>query len=173
MPRAAWRRHVLEALERREERTWRLRGLLERRECRSACRAPGRGGGMQRLAQDLGALQRQYEGLQCKAWELSQEAEGLRGELDRVRGLLQQARQERQGLEARWVREKALEAERLNWALEREEKSQQKVSRLQEKLQRVREGRAPPPPFLCCQPQESQITFGGGGKSKDLPGLGS
>ncbi|KAL8176929.1 UNVERIFIED_CONTAM: hypothetical protein K2H54_040484 [Gekko kuhli] len=182
MLRATWRQHVLEALERREGRTWRLRGLLERHEkLQDRLETLLRGAGteqrlevaelcrerqelrqqlafvtealegaeaenreqrarMQRLAQDLGALQRQFQGLQVEAWELSQEAEGLRGELDRAQGLLRHARQERQGLEARWVREKALEAERLNCALEREEKSQQKVSRLREKLQRARAG---------------------------------
>ncbi|XP_060111425.1 autophagy-related protein 16-1-like [Heteronotia binoei] len=184
MRRAAWREHVLEALERREGREGRLRGLLERHEklqdrletlLRGAAAGTEQGlevlelrrerqelhqrlafltetlgrtegesreqqARTQRLAQDLAALRHQHQGLQCQAWELSQEAEGLRGELDCVRGLLHRAQQQRQELEARWVREKALEAERLNWALEQEEKYQRKVRRLREKLQRVRAG---------------------------------
>ncbi|XP_053115504.1 autophagy-related protein 16-like isoform X5 [Hemicordylus capensis] len=75
-----------------------------------------------RLSQASAALRHQYEELQCKAWLLSREAEGLRRELERAQALLQGARQERLQLEARWVREKALEAQRLNCANEREER---------------------------------------------------
>lgn len=77
---------------------------------------------MGRFAQDLSILTREYEELQCKCWLLAQEAEGLRGELDEARELLREAQQGRQDLEARWVKEKALEAQRTNWANEQEEK---------------------------------------------------
>ncbi|XP_077171382.1 uncharacterized protein LOC143826455 [Paroedura picta] len=175
MPLAAWKQHVLEALERREGRARRLRLLLERHEKlqdRLESLLCGAGTGhwlevmelrrerqelleqlsfvtetlarteaenreqrarMQRLGQDLGALQRQ-------ACELSLEAEGLHKELEHVRGLLKKVQQERQELEAHWVREKALEAERVNWALQQEEKYQSKVSRLREELWRLRAG---------------------------------
>ncbi|XP_054850543.1 autophagy-related protein 16-1-like [Eublepharis macularius] len=85
----------------------------------------------QRLARDLGALRHQHQELQGRAWALSREAEELRAELHR-------ARQERLELEARWVREKAREAQRLNCANEQREKYQRKVSRLLEKLERAR-----------------------------------
>lgn len=68
------------------------------------------------------ALKRQAEELQCQAWLASQEAEGLRRELEQAQGLLQDARQARLELESRWVQEKAQEAERLNRANEQEEK---------------------------------------------------
>lgn len=88
-----------------------------------------------RLVQDVAALKRCSEELQCQAWQASQEANGLRQELEQVQGLLQETRQARQELEARWMQEKALEAERLNRANEREEKYRQKVIRLREQLQ--------------------------------------
>ncbi|KAJ6654932.1 hypothetical protein lerEdw1_006403 [Lerista edwardsae] len=92
-----------------------------------------------RLAQEVAALERHSEELQGQAWLAAQEAEELRGELERARGLLQDARHTRRVLELRWVREKALEAERLNVANEQEEKYRQKVVRLREKLARLRE----------------------------------
>ncbi|XP_062993564.1 autophagy-related protein 16-like [Elgaria multicarinata webbii] len=94
---------------------------------------------MGRLAHDLAALTHQYEEVQCKAWILSQEAEGLRQELEQARGLLQDTQRERLDLEARWVREKVEEAVRVNRANEQEEKYRRKVIRLREKLEKARE----------------------------------
>ncbi|XP_053115501.1 autophagy-related protein 16-like isoform X3 [Hemicordylus capensis] len=111
-----------------------------------------------RLSQASAALRHQYEELQCKAWLLSREAEGLRRELERAQALLQGARQERLQLEARWVREKALEAQRLNCANEREERYRQKVACLREKLRRARG----PSASLVFKPgAESAISDGG------------
>ncbi|XP_061447059.1 leucine zipper putative tumor suppressor 1-like isoform X2 [Rhineura floridana] len=97
---------------------------------------------MRHLAQDLAAVNRQYEEVKCQAWTLSQEAEGLRKDLEWVQGLLQESQQERLDLEARWVKEKAMEAKRVNWANEQEEKSRRRVRRLQEKLASAREAAA-------------------------------
>lgn len=97
-----------------------------------------------RLAQEVAALKRHSEELQCQVWLASQQAEGLRRELEQAQGLLQDARHARLELESRWVREKALEAERLNGANEQEEKYQRKVIRLREKLERLREAAGRP-----------------------------
>ncbi|XP_062813616.1 autophagy-related protein 16-1-like isoform X4 [Anolis carolinensis] len=94
---------------------------------------------MGRLAQEASTLGRDLEEAQVKAWSLRLEAEGLRGELCGARGLLRQAQRERTELEARWVREKALEAHRLNGANRRQERYQRKVTLLQEKLERMKE----------------------------------
>ncbi|XP_077774018.1 uncharacterized protein LOC114582726 isoform X2 [Podarcis muralis] len=94
---------------------------------------------MRCLAQDLAALTRRHEEAQCQAWALSQEAEGLRRELAETQGLMQEAQRKREELEARWVREKALEAGRLNQANEQHDRYQRRVRRLQEKLQEARE----------------------------------
>ncbi|XP_063157887.1 uncharacterized protein LOC134496060 isoform X2 [Candoia aspera] len=91
------------------------------------------------LARDLATLTRQHEEAECRAWRFSQEAEELRRELEQARGLLQEAQAGRVALEARWVREKALEARRINWGNEQEEKCRKKVVRLQEKLAEARE----------------------------------
>nr|XP_028559818.1 autophagy-related protein 16-like [Podarcis muralis]XP_028559819.1 autophagy-related protein 16-like [Podarcis muralis] len=77
---------------------------------------------MRCLAQDLAALTRRHEEAQCQAWALSQEAEGLRRELAETQGLMQEAQRKREELEARWVREKALEAGRLNQANEQHDR---------------------------------------------------
>ncbi|XP_033025216.1 golgin subfamily A member 8M-like [Lacerta agilis] len=94
---------------------------------------------MRRLAQDLAALTRRHEEAECQAWALSQEAEGLRRELAEAQGLMQEAQRKREELEARWVREKALEAGRVNQANEQHDRYQQRVRRLREKLQEARE----------------------------------
>nr|XP_060635745.1 autophagy-related protein 16-like isoform X1 [Anolis sagrei ordinatus] len=97
---------------------------------------------MGRLAQEASSLGREFEEAQCKAWSLRREAEGLRAELSGARALLREARRERMELEARWVQEKALEAQRLNGANRRQEKYQRKVTLLQETLERMREASA-------------------------------
>uniref|UniRef100_A0ABM5EJV7 Uncharacterized protein n=1 Tax=Pogona vitticeps TaxID=103695 RepID=A0ABM5EJV7_9SAUR len=94
---------------------------------------------MGRFAHDVAVLAHQYEEAQSKVWILSEEAKGLRTELEEAQCLLREAQQKRQDLEARWLQEKALEAKRLNWANEREEKSRKKVMDLCAKLERMRE----------------------------------
>ncbi|KAJ7313335.1 hypothetical protein JRQ81_004627 [Phrynocephalus forsythii] len=94
---------------------------------------------MGRFAQEAAVLAHQYEEAQSKVWILSQEAKGLRTELEEAQRLLQEVQRKRQELEARWLQEKALEAKRLNWANEREEKSQKKVMRLRAELERMQE----------------------------------
>lgn len=74
------------------------------------------------LARDLAALTRQHQEAECRAWRSARENEALRTELGQARALLQEAQAGRLTLEARWLREKALEATRVNRANEQEEK---------------------------------------------------
>ncbi|CAI5791692.1 Hypothetical predicted protein [Podarcis lilfordi] len=112
-----------------------------------------------RLAQDLAALTRRHEEAQCQAWALSQEAEGLRRELAEAQGLMQEARRKREELEVRWVREKALEAGRLNQANEQHDRYQRRVRRLQEKLQEAREAAGMIPRPAAAESSPSDSTF--------------
>ncbi|XP_053218658.1 autophagy-related protein 16-like isoform X3 [Podarcis raffonei] len=127
-----------------------------------------------RLAQDLAALTRRHEEAQCQAWALSQEAKGLRRELAEAQGLMREAQRKREELEACWVREKALEAGRLNQANEQHERYQRRVRRLQEKLQEAREaaGMIPRPAAAELSPSDStsceETSTEGGSSSKFL-----
>nr|XP_028559803.1 autophagy-related protein 16-like isoform X3 [Podarcis muralis] len=114
---------------------------------------------MRCLAQDLAALTRRHEEAQCQAWALSQEAEGLRRELAETQGLMQEAQRKREELEARWVREKALEAGRLNQANEQHDRYQRRVRRLQEKLQEAREAAGMIPRPAAAESSPSDSTF--------------
>ncbi|KAG8147914.1 hypothetical protein E2320_023026 [Naja naja] len=89
------------------------------------------------LARDLAALTRQHQEAECRAWTDGRENEELRAELGRAREQLREAQAGRLALEAHWLREKALEATRVNRAME-QEKYWRKVSRLQEKLAKAR-----------------------------------
>ncbi|XP_058037340.1 uncharacterized protein LOC131197379 isoform X2 [Ahaetulla prasina] len=90
------------------------------------------------LARDLAALTRRHQEAECRAWSFARENEELRTELGQARALLQEAQAGRLALEARWLREKALEAMRVNRAIEQEEKYRRKVTRLQEKLSQAK-----------------------------------
>ncbi|KAM3821311.1 uncharacterized protein M6D78_017446 [Vipera latastei] len=91
------------------------------------------------LARDLAALTRQHQEAESRAWRFAQENEALRTELAQARALLQEAQAGRLTLEARWLREKALEATRVNWANEQEEKYRRNMTRLQERLAKARD----------------------------------
>ncbi|XP_048374129.1 autophagy-related protein 16-like isoform X2 [Sphaerodactylus townsendi] len=137
-------RYQLEVVELRRERAELHQQLAVVTEALEKTEAEARGqrDRIRHLFRDLGALKHQHQRLLCQAWGFSQEAEGLRGELDLAWRLLREAQQELLVLEDRWVREKAQEAARLNRANEREEKHQRKVSRLLAKLERVGAGKA-------------------------------
>ncbi|XP_060540671.1 uncharacterized protein LOC117673420 [Pantherophis guttatus] len=90
------------------------------------------------LGRDLAALTRRHQEAECRAWSFARENEELRTELGQARALLQEAQAGRLALQARWLREKALEATRVNRAIEQEEKYRRKVTRLQEKLGQAR-----------------------------------
>nr|XP_025037121.1 uncharacterized protein LOC102451572 [Pelodiscus sinensis] len=86
-----------------------------------------------RCARELAGLAGHCEELHAQLWERSQEVEGLRTAL----GAALQARDQ---LEARWVQEKQLEAQRVNEANVREERYQNQVFRLHQKLEIMRLG---------------------------------
>ncbi|XP_030402776.1 autophagy-related protein 16-like isoform X3 [Gopherus evgoodei] len=86
-----------------------------------------------RCARELAGLSERCQELQAQLWERGQEAEGLRAAL----GAALRARDQ---LEARWVQEKQLEAQRVNEANTREERYRNQVSRLHQKLERLRLG---------------------------------
>ncbi|XP_048374130.1 autophagy-related protein 16-like isoform X3 [Sphaerodactylus townsendi] len=119
-------RYQLEVVELRRERAELHQQLAVVTEALEKTEAEARGqrDRIRHLFRDLGALKHQHQRLLCQAWGFSQEAEGLRGELDLAWRLLREAQQELLVLEDRWVREKAQEAARLNRANEREEKLQ-------------------------------------------------
>lgn len=103
---------------RRRASAWLPKRGAGRSACLPAC-LPARLGC---LARDLAALTRRHQEAECRAWRFARENEELRTELGQARALLQEAQAGRLALEARWLREKALEATRVNRAIEQEEK---------------------------------------------------
>ncbi|XP_053861221.1 autophagy-related protein 16-like isoform X1 [Malaclemys terrapin pileata] len=86
-----------------------------------------------RCARELAGLAGCCQELQAQLWEQGQEAEGLRAAL----GAALRARDQ---LEARWVQEKQLEAQRVNETNAREERYRDQLSRLRQKLERMQLG---------------------------------
>ncbi|CAM2110564.1 unnamed protein product [Caretta caretta] len=118
-----------------------------------------------RCARELAGLSGRCQELQARLWERGQEAEGLRAAL----GAALRARDQ---LEARWVQEKQLEAQRVNETNAREERYQNQVSRLRQKLERLRLGAAAGPPWLAAELVTSESSCNTSCEELAVVGLG-